>query len=165
MTVYKVTANQVAFSLKSRGKATKETIVAGLIKGAFAGKVILIKRTPVDEGLMKASWAVIVMPNGAKLINSAPHSGIIEAGSRPHWPNQAAIREWVVRHRKSFGVSKGRGKKGKAAAEAEIDQITFAICRKIAKHGTKPHWVVRGALPKLGRIANKAIQVEIRRNA
>lgn len=165
MSLIRCTPNGLAVAFKTRGKATRSAIVKGLQHAAIAGKVIVIRRTPVDEGLMKASWAVIMQPWGAQLVSNAPHAGIVEGGSRPHWPNQAAIREWVVRHRKGFGIKKGRGKKAKEAAEAEIDQITFLICRKIARFGTRPRWVVRGALPKLSRLAKRAVDLEIRRHA
>lgn len=165
MSTYNVTPNGLAVAFKTRGKATHAAIVKGLQLGAIAGKAVVIKRTPVDEGLMKASWAAVMQPCGAQLINSAPHAGIVEGGSRPHWPNMQAIREWVARHHKSFGIKRGRSKKGKAAAEAEIDRITFLICQKIAKQGTKPRWVVRGALPRLSRIAKKAVDLEVRRHA
>jgi hypothetical protein len=165
MSVYKVAPNGLAVAFRARGKATKAAIVKGLQMGALAGKVILIRRTPVDEGVMRASWAVIMQPWGAQLVSTAPHAGIVEGGSRPHWPNMTALREWVVRHRKAFGVKKGRSKKAQKSAEADIDRITYLIARKIARFGTKPRWVVRGALPQLGRLAKRAVDLEIRRHA
>ena len=165
MSTISVSPNGLAVAFRSRGAATGEAIVRGLRLGAIAGQAVVIRRTPVDEGIMRASWKVVQTPWGAKLVSSAPHAGIVEAGSRPHWPDPVAIREWVERHRQAFGVKRGRSKKAKEAAKAELDRIAAAICRKIARDGTRPRWVVRGALPRLARLAKRSVELEIRRHA
>lgn len=160
MSTFNVSPSGLAVAFKTNAKAQKAAIIKGLQLGAIAGKAILIRRTPVDEGLMKASWVVIMQPWGAKLVNSAPHAGIVEGGSRPHMPPFAPIFEWVWRNRRKFSI-KGRGKK----AQAEAKGIAIAIQHKIRRFGTKPRWVVRGALPKLARLAKRSVDLEIRRNA
>lgn len=160
MGVITVTPNGLAVAFKTRNKATKAAIIKGLQLGAIAGKSVVIKASPVDEGLFRASWAVVMQPWGAQLINSAPHAAMVEGGSRPHRPPFQPIYEWVWRNRKKFSV-KGSGIKADEAVRA----IAWDLVFRIERRGTHPHWVVAKSLKRLSRLAKRSVDLEIRRHA
>jgi hypothetical protein len=139
---------------------------------AAHGQALLVRVTPVDTGMLKASWDVTryeVAPDLlATLANSAPYAGILEHGARPHMVSPEGwlgIYEWVRRHRKLFGFvgQSGRARKPKVGTKVVhkgltdggvgldpvLAGITWAIAKKIAKEGRRPTYFVRDRLPQL----------------
>lgn len=135
------------------------------IDSAMATQRVVAADAPVDTGLYKNSWEVR-RGDGRKqptvLANDAPHSGIIEAGARPHWPPLAPLIEWARRKAGDLALggkfslsrsalSKSGRYRGQASltAQDELAVIEFAkgVQRKIAARGQKPLWIMKKRLP------------------
>ncbi len=169
-----MSASQVATMIK-RGNATIRAAAAkGAIRGAQRGRALMAKRTPVDQGQLKASWRVITFGTAsldkrgggiakvilAELRNTAPHAGIVELGARPHKVSPegwAAIYEWARRH--FVEVSRGRdGQRrerrigGDTGEDQWLSELTWAIVKKIEREGQKPTYFVRDSLEALSEI-------------
>lgn len=79
---------------------------------------------------------------------NAPHAIFVHEGTKPHWPPQLAIQQWII----SKGFVKLGGKptthgrlralyqKNRAESDrvtSEIQNIAYLIARKISQKGTK----------------------------
>lgn len=152
---------------KERGKVN-----AAMNKGARAAayklKAYLVDH--VDElgitymGIYRNSFEV----DGNSVINTAPHSGIIELGARPHKVSEEgfrAIKQWVRvkllglpaeswSGLRSEAEAREAGDAGLAGLNAlfkvkdEAEGITWAIVKKIEREGQEPKYVMRNAIPK-----------------
>lgn len=166
-------------ALLERGEARmRRAIARGALAGAHRGRALIVKRTPVDMGPLKAAWRVkpgsTEFSGGdttlAELINDAPHIATVELGSRPHnvsaegW---AAIYEWVRRHYRG-GRLGGKGRmrpRGMFAGlqpfrgeDPVITEITNAIVWRMKLHGTKPTLFVRNSTDELRNVM--AVELE-----
>lgn len=102
-----------------------------------------------------------------RVINSAPHAGIIELGARPHKVSLKGIEAIAAWVRRKLGVkgSKHRYQKRDAATgqfggiHDDAYGIAWAIAKKIEKHGQKPHYFMRDAIP----FAKKFFAQELKR--
>lgn len=125
----------------------------------------VVEDTPSDTGQARAGWDVRQAPGGADLFNDAPHIGILEGGSRPHWPPFEPILRWVVR---VFGIDAENAATSRRSYEDENDvsneayAIARAVQAKIAKEGTEPKWMVRDNLPKMGEFLRKETEKRLR---
>lgn len=158
-----ISAKDLPAELQRLEGSVREAIHRGIRSAARRGRAELVRRTPKDHGLLKASWRDTATGAGgstiAEVMNDAPYVGIVEAGARPHAVSeagQAAIREWVRRHLPDL-IGRDRAKTIKRRfanyAEIEINRITSAIVWRIRKYGQPPTYFIRDALPELSRYA------------
>lgn len=148
----------------------RRAVAAGALAGAHRGRALIVKRTPVDLGQLKAGWRVTpgatefegMDTTLAELVNDAPHIAIVELGSRPHKVSPEgwlAIYEWVRRHYRG-GKLGGKGrmrpqKRGEAderpfhGPDPVITEITNAIVWRIRQRGQKPTFFVRNSVDDL----------------
>jgi hypothetical protein len=156
-------------ALQKREKAVRAAIQRGAEKGARAGMSLLIRKTPVDQGELKASWKVTTGGGRlATLTNTAPHVGIVELGARPHPVNREgwdAIYEWARRHFTVSPTGQRRRVAKATGADPELSRITWGIVKKIEKYGQAPTYFVRNAMPEVQRLAVAAIVREIEKVA
>lgn len=155
----------------------EKALARGLRMGAERGRAIIVRRTPMDLGQLRASWKVKAHDMVAELINDAPHAGIVELGARPHKVNAEgwqAIYEWVRRHPELYGASRPRSRVSATTAQQaqlgafkgldpEITSITWAIVKKIQKHGQKPTFFVRESLDVLEKALIKEVERQLAR--
>lgn len=148
----------------------RRAIASGALAGAHRGRAVMMKRTPVDMGQLKAGWKVkpgateFTGPDTtlAELANDAPTIAMVELGSRPHKVNPEgwlAIYEWVRRHYRGGKLGgKGRMRRQLRMGDDErpfhgpdpvISAITNAIVWRIRKRGQKPTFFVRNSLDEL----------------
>jgi len=165
-----ITAGQLPGALKRRERAVLTAIARGARRGAFRGKAMLVKATPVDQGEMRAAWKVrsfAFLREMAEIDNDAPHAGVVEMGARPHKVSREgieALTAWVWRHRKSLGLVTASGRaRGGEAAKAKARSIAWAIAKKIEKRGQRPTYFIRNLLPDIGRVAGIEIDAAINR--
>lgn len=172
MSVIKLKPGQVSATIRRDGKRAPKLIKKAMRMSARRGKAILVDRTPVDRGPLKAAWKVRTLDEGGRFtgvenVNSSPYAGIVELGARPHpvsKEGQVAIYEWVRRH---FGYTtstkKGRSKMHRVAGEPFEDpvlsEITWGIIHKLKTRGQAPTYFVKGSLPVL----TEAMEAEIAR--
>lgn len=86
--------------------------------------------------------------------SNVPYAIFRHEGTRPHWPPQLAIQQWVIRkgiikmNKRPVTLGKLRGAKKSVSDPLirEIIRISFLIARKISKKGTKGLPFLRMAL-------------------
>lgn len=163
-------------------RTIRRAISVGALAGAHRGRALMVRRTPVDQGQLRASWKVTpgvhefsgVSKDLAELINDAPHIAVVELGARPHKTSREgwnAIYEWVRRHfRAAVGgvyVMGGAGKMTPRAKDGSLDPrvaaITWAIVKKIARDGQKPTLFVRNSVDELREVMAYELQRELAR--
>lgn len=159
MREYHVTAAGLGSALAGQLARRHEETVLALQDTAERGKGLLVALSadvpPADQGILALGWRVDQQDDGAILVNDAPHAGIVEEGSRPHFPNIQAIFGWVGRKKgfptDSFDLRNAEHRKV-INADPELKKLlsmTFAICNKIANEGTPARHILAGAQPQL----------------
>lgn len=139
-----------------------EAVERGMRKAAHAGLPIVASATPVDRGRARAGWQVVFRDGGADLFNTVPYIGILEAGSRPHWPPYDPILRWVVR-KKGINLEGGqRHFESYNQVPWRTHQFAKAVQKTIAEEGTDPHWMVRDNLGRLRTQARRIVDRELR---
>jgi phage gpG-like protein len=140
-TTFHIDAGGLGQALKAHGEKGQKLMKIAAIAAARKFKALLVNRTDdlgiTDRGSLKNSWKAEKTEDGAIVFSDCPYAGIIELGARPHAVSiegQQAIADWAVR---KLGVD-----------EKEAKSVAFLICRKIAREGQKPKYLVAGVLPK-----------------
>lgn len=163
--------------LLGRERLVRQALVKGAAAAARRGRAHLVRKTPKDQGQLKAGWrdSATGVSRGsnsllAEITNDAPYAGVVEMGARPHpvsEEGQQAIREWVRRHLADFvGRSRARAIQrrraaGQSDADAEVKEIAGAIIWRIRKYGTPPTYFIRNALPEITRFAAQEVAREL----
>lgn len=109
----------------------------------------IIEEEAIDEGDLLHSDELDEDPDAFQIVVkwTAEHAIYVNDGSRPHWPPEDPIREWVKRNIRiqvtdtgdREPVFKPQLREGtKSPRQQEIDAITFLVQRKIAREGTDP---------------------------
>ncbi len=177
MATFTIKPGELGGLIRSQQKGTLEAIREG--SEIAAARVVAYLKTisPVYDGVFKNAWQVMsaTAKGLAGVSNSAPYAGIIEAGARPHGVSQEgveAIREWV---RKTVTVvatapSKQHPQGGAKALSHDdandafawwVDEITWAIVKKLKEKGQKGRWLVRDNIGKFGNWAGQEINDRI----
>lgn len=176
-TTIRVSAEQLPAVLARDEARFHKALLRGTRRGCERARGILVKRTPTDQGQLRASWKVVVRGNLAELINDAPHAGIVEMGARPHKVSAegwAAIYAWVHRHPQLYGASRRRPRAHGTVEEArqrgpfrgldpEISSITWAIVRKINRQGQEPTFFVLRSLDECRNVLVIEVEAAITR--
>lgn len=182
-----ITPDRLPQEINTRHILTRRAVANGIGRAAERGRALIVRKTPVDMGQLKASWRVVWhgVPGGAQwecatLENDAPHAGIVEEGARPHPVNAEgwdAIYQWARRHI-TYTQLKGPGRaKGGKRREGPPKQITkrhgqedpilegivWAIVKRIEKYGQAPTYFVRNNIPALQKIATEEISKALAR--
>lgn len=151
----------------------------GMAKAAWK-----VHNGPINaQGATPAAWVE----------NSAPYIGILENGARPHAVSEEgrqAIFEWVLRHFRGIETGStrtgnnllvvsgetllGKSKLGKRLVQRGSGDIrgtklawdiTNAICWKIKRYGSKPHFFIRDSMELLTRVAQREFERCLREDA
>lgn len=187
----RVSLDKLPAALDLGEKTVRRAIAVGALAGAHRGRALIVRRTPTDQGQLKASWKVKAGAGEftgfsislAELINDAPHIAIVELGAKPHKVSAegwAAIYEWARRHYR--GAVTGAGvkvytlggggtmkRRGSAAIgpfrgdDPDITAITWAIVNKIKLHGQQPTFFVRNSVDELREVMAAELNREIGR--
>lgn len=103
MAIHACTAAQLPALFKRLEMERLERVQEALFEAAEAGVPVIAKAAPVDMGEVRRSAHAEHMGVGAaRILIDAPHAGIAELGSRPHWAPLAPLVAWVARHQKFF---------------------------------------------------------------
>jgi len=160
-----IESKDAAAFLRKLDIATRKRVRVAMQIGAERGRSIMVRRTPVDTGETKAAWKVFttaVSTEAARLVNDAPHVGIIETGARPHPVSDVgilAIERWVARHSDIWQAAQDGGGGHMLTKEQAIAAVTHGIVWKLRTLGQEPTYFIRNALPALRR----AMAAEVRR--
>lgn len=141
----------------------RQEIQRALYRAALRGEAIVAEATPVDRGHARNAWYVQPMPDGSVILaNDWPYIGILERGSRPHYPPLMPILRWLVRKE---GLDLAGGRRSFETFD-EVPYTTYlaakAVQEKIGQEGTKPHRMVADNLDQLTTIAGQEIDHALR---
>ena len=142
MSVKKIDIGELAFEMVKDNKARKWAVEKGIERAAHRGRALLVKKTPVDRGNMKAAWKA----GDDYIYNGAPYAGIVEEGARPHKVNREGIEALTGWAGRVLGVS-----------ETEAESVAWAIAKKIEKEGQEGLFIVKDSMGDLKRFAMEEI--------
>lgn len=167
--------------LRGRQKAVGRAVS----RTATAGARHVRRNVPVAFGELRNS---VSAQDGHRIVADAPHAAPVETGSRPHWPPLAPLVKWVkLRGMQGLTTPKRQARlpgtttklhagtvagaikahsvatgysdwSGGATSVSAPEAVARAIQAAIAKHGTKPHWYMRGAIPAVEAILDREIR-------
>lgn len=130
-----IDASQVSTSLQKEAKRHRGAIEKAKRGAAMKFKAHMIRVVNesgiTDTGAAKNGFRT----SNDRVWNEAPHWIFIEVGTRPHKVSREgvmAIAAWVRR---------------KLRIQDDAVSIAYAIAKKIEKEGTKPHYMMRDAMP------------------
>lgn len=148
-----MTEGQLGARLRADSKGASKAILRAMFSAAQRGKAFIVKKSPVDRGILRNAWKVIKLSDGVDLVNDQPYAGIVERGSRPFKVSGEglwALKAWALRRLKVGDiVSKTRSathtRKGIARKrikvnselEQEAESIAWAIKRTFERVGMK----------------------------
>lgn len=95
---------QLGIRLRGDSKGLSKAVLRAALAAAQRGKAFLVKRSPVDRGLLRNAWRVVKTAYDVDLVNDQPYAGVIERGSRPFKISSTGIfylKGWVMRKFKS----------------------------------------------------------------
>lgn len=184
--VIRVAARDVPRGVQEMSRDMLQAIARGTNQGAQRARTYLVRRTPVDQGQLKASWEIERgterRPRArwlrskdvklAELKNRAPHAGIVELGARPHPVSEEgiqAIARWAMRvltfktppalkRRKNEQGPRQRARDRRFAAALGIAR---AIAWRIRHKGQKPTYYVRDSVPTAVRLMAAEVHREM----
>jgi len=155
---------QLGAKLDGKVNQDTRTIAKALHKAALLGEAVVAEATPVDRGRTRNGWYVQRTHRGAIVANDSPIAGILELGSRPHWPPLMPILRWVVR---KFGLDLAGGRR--SLPEEGLDEVPWptyhaakTVQEGIAKEGTEAHRMVGDNLQKLTKLAKAETERALR---
>jgi len=131
-------------------------VIDGFEKAGDVTVPVIKSRMPTFSGRAAKSTRLTIdktrpVPHWARIGPRAPHSHLIDLGTKAHFPPTDAtsrggrrLRRWVQRTlRPQAGM--GGGKAGKAGRERAIDDATFLVARAIGRRGTRGSFFMRDA--------------------
>ena len=122
-------------------KTRQEEYRKSVIKSVIDYLPDLVKDTPVDTGEMASSWDYEEHSKGVDLGNYAPHSPIVEYGSRPFKPPIRPLLAWAKR------VLKDASQPPKYSSD--VWKLAKGTQKKIMKEGMAPKHIMEKTLPKI----------------
>lgn len=149
----RVTPKELSRDLVRRFRKLPKLIEKSMRKAAQRGRTILVRRTPVDTGLMKNAWRV-TKGISVEIVNDAPHAGIIEEGARPHKVNRQGIEALTAWAQRKLGASL-----------EEARSVAWGIAKKLEKEGQPGKFIVRDALDDLTQATADTVNLELARQA
>lgn len=163
----RVSAHSVGVVWRGTAADARGAASVGLLRAALRGVLIVAQDTPADSGEARAAWRVEpgTATEPARLVNDAPHIGILELGSRPHRPPLIPILRWLVRKIGADGNGGRRTFTTLKEVDGEVLARARAIQAKIARDGTRAAGMVAKNLDKLALIARDEVEAAIKRGA
>lgn len=175
---------ELAARLKSDMNRLEARTNIAIRKAAREGRNHIARDTmPKAFGELINSLDVQDTQHGSRIVADAPYAGNVEVGSRPHVPPLEPLIRWVKLRGMQGLMSSGRlqrlagtttaynarsvagqfrrMEKGGSVDVDAPEQIARAIQQAIAKHGTKPHWFARRALPGIRDALDRFMRQEL----
>jgi hypothetical protein len=111
------------------------------LMGCYKSIPMMAQRSPVDTGLYAQSWDVQHDEQSVTIGNYAPHSVMIEFGTRPFKPPIKPLLAWAKR------VLNDGSQPPKYSNE--VWALAVGTQKKIAEQGMKPRRIFEKALPDI----------------
>ena len=97
------------------------------------------KKDKIASGNLLANISTNIEVNGSVytvILNSLDYLKYLETGTKPHWPPTEPILKWIKDKR--LPTREYTGDKSLPTEK----QLTYLVCRKIAKEGTEPNYII-----------------------
>lgn len=114
-----------------------------------------LEKTKIQKKDKIASISAKIEVNGSVytvILNSLDYLKYLETGTKPHWPPTEPILKWVKDKRLPT-----RELTGDKSLPTE-KQLTYLVCRKIAKEGTEKNFIIAETIEELNEIYLKRLQ-------
>lgn len=144
--VYEVSERDLMKKFRAIEEKRPAAVVRGIVSAVLLGAEVVARAEPKDLGILKQSTRGVPQSTGGYILVDAPHAGIVEMGSRPHWAPIRPLIAWAKRHG--------------AATDSDAYRMAKAVQVKISRVGTAPTYFMRKSLPKLKRILAAEIDRE-----
>lgn len=118
-------------------------------------KTKIQKKDKIASGNLLASISTKIEVDGSVytvILNSLDYLKYLETGTKPHWPPTEPILRWVKDKRLPT-----RELTGDKSLPTE-KQLTYLVCRKIAKEGTEKNFIIAETIEELNEIYLKRLQ-------
>lgn len=118
-------------------------------------KTKIQEKDKVASGNLLASISTKIEVDGSVytvILNSLNYLKYLETGTKPHWPPTEPILRWVKDKRLPT-----RELTGDKSLPTE-KQLTYLVCRKIAKEGTEKNFIIAETIEELNEIYLKKLQ-------
>ena len=118
-------------------------------------KTKIQEKDKIASGNLLASISTKIEVDGSVytvILNSLNYLKYLETGTKPHWPPTEPILRWVKDKRLPT-----RELTGDKSLPTE-KQLTYLVCRKIAKEGTEPNYIIAETIEELNEIYLKRLQ-------
>lgn len=103
MSQFNVSAADLPALFKQLETARISRTADAVFEAAEAGVPVIADAAPVDMGELRRSVHAEHFGHlGSRILVDAPHAGIAELGSRPHWAPLQPLIDWVRRHQILF---------------------------------------------------------------
>lgn len=169
MPVVKMDMHQWSRWMSTLGDRFEPAVLRGVRSGALRCVGLMQQRTtyapPASEGgtpgafdigLYKAAWKSAALPDGARVFNDKPYSGVIDRGRRPSPVSSEGRRNLAAWARRKLKLS-----------GAEADAAAWAISQTLKKRPLRPRRVMSGAEKEMIVLVEEEIghelDVELRR--
>lgn len=142
-------------ALRKKGQEVKGAATKGLGNAAIMLEAKVAERVAensTDTGQYLQSIGHDIRPLESEVYASAAHAPYVEFGTRAHRPPFQPIYDWVWRKRKDFDIS-----------DREVFGVAEAICRKIAKDGTKPKHDWIDSIDEMEKVFVDIVMSEVRK--
>lgn len=170
-TVRRVTPRELSRALKRDMRKLGTKTNAAVKKAAGRGATHIRRTAPKAFGDIADGIEMKLAGRGARIVSTAPHAAAVEVGSRPHFPPIAPIEAWVKLRgmqglTKTGRISKKRGGvarmiadqgDGESTSLGAARAVAYMIARAISIRGTKPHWYMRNALPRVRELVDQYV--------
>lgn len=118
-------------------------------------KTKIQEKDKIASGNLLASISTKIEVDGSVYtvyLNSLNYLKYLETGTKPHWPPTEPILRWVKDKRLPT-----RELTGDKSLPTE-KQLTYLVCRKIAKEGTEKNFIIAETIEELNEIYLKRLQ-------
>lgn len=118
-------------------------------------KTKIQKKDKIASGNLLASISTKIEVDGSVytvILNSLDYLKYLETGTKPHWPPTKPILKWIKDKR--LPTREYTGDKSLPTEK----QLTYLVCRKIAKEGTEPNYIIAETIEELNEIYLKRLQ-------
>jgi len=143
--VFEINERELAAKFREIESKRPDAIKRGIASAVLASAEVVARAAPKDLGTLKQSVRGVVQSPGGYVVVDAPHAGIVEMGSRPHWTALKNLIPWCVRH----------------SSPEEGVRFARALQQKIAREGTKPTYFMRKTIPLQRRILKAEVEREL----
>lgn len=163
MATVEMTEAELGARLRSDAAGSPKAVFRAMVSAAQRGKGYIVKKSPVDRGILRNAWKVIRLSiqNIVELTNDQPYAGVVERGARPFKISPdglTALKYWAKRKLRSGELTPKGPVGSEQELEREANRIAWAIAKKFEKVGMKGKRFVMENLPILASLMDAEVK-------